>query len=261
VIVIVLENESASAITASRMPYLFGLGQQFGRADNYASIEHPSFPNYLAMWSGSTHGVRDDKTRDIDADNLSQQLTSAGLQWRASMQNYPADGCRTGNRYEGGRDGPGVAGTYVRRHNPPINFTSVSGDPRECAKVQPLAAFDAAAGNVTFVAPNLCNDMHDCPAKVADDFLAAFVPSIISSPTWPSTLLVITFDEGSSDETGDRVFTVVARDGLSGHTSTTAYTHYSLLRTIEDLFDLPCLEEACTAEPMTEFLPPPWLTP
>src|ERR1700694_3485705 len=57
VVVVWMENEEASAVTASSMPYLFGLATMYGQATRMYGVAHPSLPNYLALWSGSTHGV------------------------------------------------------------------------------------------------------------------------------------------------------------------------------------------------------------
>jgi phosphatidylinositol-3-phosphatase len=255
VVVVWMENEEASAVTSSTMPYLYGLSIQYGRADEMYAIEHPSQPNYIGLWSGSTQGVTNDGTHDVDAESLSSQVTAAGKQWRVYAQNVPGD-CFTKATHKGGADGPGVSGTYARKHEPAISFRSVSGSPAECAKIQPLAAFDPTAFAVAFVVPNLCNDAHDCSLAKGDAFLQAFLPSVFNSPEWPHTLLVVSFDEGTSDKHGGgNVFTVVARQGLSGVTSSTMHNHYDVLRTIEDLLGLPCLANACSATPLTEFLP------
>ena len=255
VVVVWMENEEASSITAGSMPYLFGLSQTYGRATQVYGVTHPSEPNYLAFWSGSTQGVTDDANHDINAASLSSQLTAAGKQWRVYAQNVPGN-CFTGATASGGTDGPGVAGTYARKHEPAISFTSVSGNPTECAKIQPLASFSPTAAAVAFVAPNLCNDMHDCSLAQGDAFLQAFLPSVFNSSDWAHTLLIVTFDEGSSNTNGGgNVFTMVARQGLSAVTSLTPHSHYGVLRTIEDIYGLPCLGSACGATPLSEFLP------
>ena len=255
VVVVWLENHEASAITASSMPYLYGLSTTYGRADRFYAVSHPSLPNYLAFWSGSTQGVNDDGTYNFGGASLSSQMAAAGRSWRTYAQDYPAGGCSTGSSYSSGSDGPGVAGTYARKHNPAMSFTSVSGNASQCANIQPLARFDPKV-NVAFVVPNLCNDAHDCSLKTADTFLKGFVPEVTGASTWAHTLLVISFDEGSTGTNGGgRIFTVVMRPGLSGVVSSTAHTHYSLLRTIEELNGLPCLANACKANDLGEFLP------
>jgi outer membrane biosynthesis protein TonB len=255
VIVVWMENEEATAITSSSMPYLYGLSQTYGRADQYYAVAHPSLPNYLALWSGSTQGVTDDGNYNLSAPSLSNQMTTAGRSWRTYAQNYPSTaGCQAGTTYSGGVDGWGVAGTYARKHNPAMSFTYVSGS-TECANIQPLASFDPSV-NVAFVVPNLCNDMHDCSLATGDRFLQAFLPNVFNAPDWTHTLLIVSFDEGStSTNGGGRVFTMVARSGLAGFTSTTNHNHYGLLRTIESIFGLPCLNSSCSATALSEFLP------
>jgi len=254
VVVVWMENRESSAVTASTMPYLYGLSQTYGRADGFYAITHPSLPNYLAFWSGSTQGVTDDAGHNLAAASLSSQMAAAGKSWRTYAQDYPAGGCSTGSAYSGGVDGPGVAGTYARKHNPAMSFTFVSGS-SQCANVQPLASFDPGV-NFAFVAPNLCNDMHDCSPAKGDAFLRAFLPGVFTAPEWAHTLLIVSFDEGTTNvHGGGRVFTMVARQGLDGVSSSTMHDHYGLLRTIEDIFGLPCLGASCGATPLAEFLP------
>ena len=253
VVVVWMENRESSAVTASTMPYLYGLSQTYGRADGFYAITHPSLPNYLAFWSGSTQGVTDDAGHNLAAASLSSQMAAAGKSWRTYAQDYPAGGCSTGSAYSGGVDGPGVAGTYARKHNPAMSFTFVSGS-SQCANVQPLANFDPGV-NFAFVAPNLCNDMHDCSPAKGDAFLRAFLPGVFTAPEWAHTLLIVSFDEGTTNvHGGGRVFTMVARQGLDGVSSSTMHDHYGLLRTIEDIFGLPCLGASCGATPLAEFL-------
>ena len=251
-----LENHESSSVTSSSMPYLTGLAAQYGLAANYTAVSHPSLPNYLAVWSGSTQGVTDDGTYNLGAQNLSSQMTAAGLNWRAFQQDYPATaGCHTGSSYSGGVDGNGVAGTYARKHDPAMSFTSVTGSVTECAKILPLAAYSGAA-NLIFVTPNLCNDAHDCSLGQADTFLKGFLPKVFADPNWSHTLLVVSFDEGStSTGGGGRVYTMVARQGLSHFTSTVAHNHYGMTRTIQNIFGLGCLANSCNATPLSEFLP------
>ena len=255
VVVVWMENEEASSITRSSMPYLYGLSQTYGRADSFYAVSHPSLPNYLAFWSGSTHGVADDSDYNLSGESLSSQFAAAGLSWKTYAQDYPdSSGCHTASTYSGGVDGPGVAGTYARKHVPAMSFTSVSGS-GQCADIQPLARFDPGV-NLAFVVPNLCNDMHDCSHSTGDAFLKELLPRVFDAPDWAHTLLVVSFDEGTSGEHGGgRVFTMVAHKGLAGVTSSTVHDHYGLLRTIEDIFGLHCLRQACAAAPLTEFLP------
>ncbi len=255
VVIVWLENHEAGSVTTASMPYLTGLAATYGSALNYDAVSHPSEPNYLAFWSGSTQGVTDDGTYNLSGASLSSQLTAAGVSWRTYAQNYPAVGCNTGSSYSGGFDGWGVAGTYARKHNPAMSFTGVSGSATECAKIQPLASFNPLV-NLAFVVPNLINDAHDGTLAQADAFLKAFSPQVFNSPDWAHTLYVVTFDEGTSGAGGGgHVYTMVARAGLSQFTSSVAHNHYGLTRTVENIFGVSCLNSSCGAAALAEFLP------
>lgn len=256
VIVVWLENNEYSSVTSSSMPYLTSLASQYGLATNYDAVSHPSEPNYVGFWAGSTSGVTDDGTYNLSGASLSTQFQNAGLSWQNAEQDYPTTaGCHTGTSYSGIGDGPQntISGTYARKHDPAMSFTLNGG--ASCANITSLAAADFSR-NLVFVTPNLCNDAHDCSLATADHFLAAFLPSVFSAPDWSHTLLVVTFDEGTSGTGGGgHVYTMVARAGLSHFTSATLHNHYGLTRTIENIFGLGCLNSACTAAPLTEFLP------
>ncbi len=127
--------------------------------------------------------------------------------------------------------------------------------------------------NFSFITPNLCNDGHDAqcvgdaPGGFAaiDAFLRKWVPLILDSPAYREDgLLVITFDEsdgrgaeaasaccgerplpgapqepGFSGPGGGRVGAILLSPFIKpGTTSKVPYNHYSLLRSIEDLFGL-----------------------
>jgi hypothetical protein len=88
-----------------------------------------------------------------------------------------------------------------------------------------------------------------------DAWLRAFVPRILDSPAWKDDgALFITFDEGADKSIHNQVATIVAAPGVAaGTTSDVAHSHYSLLRTIQDGFGLPCLAESCNANTLGEF--------
>src|ERR1700675_1147971 len=54
ILVIVEENHSIGQVFPSRMPYLWSLATKFGRATEWRHVGHPSLPNYLAMFGGSS---------------------------------------------------------------------------------------------------------------------------------------------------------------------------------------------------------------
>jgi len=251
------ENKEYTAITAATAPYFTSFAAANVNLTNFYGVSHPSEPNYLDAFSGSNQGVTDDGhyTFPASRDNLAKQLAAAGKSWRVYAQNFPST-CFDGDSSSGGVDGPGLGGLYVRKHNPVISFESVRLDPIQCAYVQRLANFDPTV-NFAFVVPNMTNDMHDGTVAQGDAFLQAFVPLVTASPDWEHTLLIVTFDEGTTSiNGGGHVYTAAAATWLAHANVATTYNHFSVLRTIEEVFGLPFLGSAATATTMTELLPP-----
>jgi Phosphoesterase family len=251
------ENREASDITAATAPYFASFAAAGVNLTNFYGITHPSQPNYLNAFSGSDQGVttNDHFSFPASTNNLAKQLAAAGKSWRVYAQNFPSS-CFDGDSSTGGVDGPGLPGEYVRKHNPAISFESVRLDAVQCANIQPLANFDPTV-NFALVVPNMTNDMHDGTTAQGDAFLQAFVPLVTASPDWSHTLLIVTFDEGTTNiNGGGHVYTAVAAPWLAHADVATAYNHFSVLRTIEEVYGLPFLGSAATATTMTELLPP-----
>jgi hypothetical protein len=166
---------------------------------------------------------------------------------------------------------------YATRHNPFVYFHSIIDRRAYCAaRDVPLTALAgdlahvSTTPNLSFVTPDLCHDGHDATCAgggpgglpAADAWLRRWVPRITGSPAFRRDgLLVITFDEGGADAAaccGERPGpNITAPGGVSGGpgggrtgavllspsirpgtTTDEAYNHYSLLRSIEDLFGL-----------------------
>ena len=255
VYVLVLENEEyGSLVGSSKAPYLNGLIAKYGLATNYEAVAHPSQPNYVALFSGSTQGLTDDNNHDLAGTNLADQLEARGKTWNVFAQDYPGD-CFAGSTNAGDGGGIGAGGTYARKHNPAISFTDIASNPARCARIVDLTQFNPAASDFSLIVPNQCNDMHSCSVSIGDAFLQSFVPRITSSAAFANSVLFITTDEGTTDAGGGgRVATVVVSPLVrAGLTSAAPYDHYSLLRTIEDAWGLGCLGQACTADNMAEF--------
>jgi hypothetical protein len=118
---------------------------------------------------------------------------------------------------------------------------------------------DEGAGRLprfVWITPNLCHDTHDCSVARGDRFLSGLVPPLLRA-LGPRGLLVLTWDEGSSDDgccakaVGGLVATILA-GGLAraGARTSTPVDQYSILQTIEDLFGLPRLRSAaCVCTP------------
>ena len=263
VYVMVLENkESTDVVGSGHAPYLNGLISQYGLATSYTGVAHPSQPNYLAIWAGSTFGVTDDGMHDLNGETLGDQLDSAGKTWNVYAENYPVGAsdagpaCYTGASASGGEDGDGK---YTRKHDPAMSFIDLNTDPQRCSQhITDLSHFDAASTDFSLIVPNACHDMHDCPVSSGDAWLNTWLPDhILDTQTWKETnsALFITWDEGDSDTGGGGTvpMIVISHRTPAEFTSPAAYDHYSLLATVEASWKLGCLRNACQASDLAEF--------
>ncbi len=258
VYVIVFENkEAGEVIGSSHAPYLNSLANQYGLATNYTGVSHPSEPNYLALWSGSTFGITDDAIHDLPGASVADQITAHGKSWMVYAENYPVgSSCFTGSSSQGGEDGNG---SYARKHNPAMSFMNVSTDNARCTShVTDFTHFSAGAANFAFIVPNLCNDMHNCPVSTGDSWLQQWLPShIFNTSTWQNSnsAIFITWDEGTTNNGGGGTvpLIVISHETHSGMTSSQAHDHYSVLRTVEEAWGLGCLRNSCGATDLSEF--------
>ncbi|HEX4703530.1 MAG TPA: alkaline phosphatase family protein, partial [Pseudonocardiaceae bacterium] len=150
VVVVIEENHSyADVIGSAQAPYLNSLAGQGALFTASFAVAHPSEPNYLAVFSGSTQGVGDDSCpHTFTAGSLGGQLVAAGLGFAGYSEGLPSTG------YTGCS-----AGEYARKHNPWVDFPAVPA-----SADLPWSAFPtdfAALPTVSFVIPNLADDMHD----------------------------------------------------------------------------------------------------
>jgi len=242
VITIVLENHGFSQVDG-HTPYLNSLAQRCGLATGYHAVTHPSLPNYLALTSGSTQGLDGSDCTPGSGCESDGASIFGQTSWQAYAESMP------------GTCGRENAGDYAPRHNPAVYYTRVAA---ACARDDmPLTALPAhlASGTLpayTFITPNLCNDAHSCPLASADAWLRHWVPLLLASRPYQTgdTALFITFDEDDHGE-GNRVYTVVVAPSVPpGTRSSAPFTHYSLLRTQEDLLGLPELGAAAEAASM-----------
>jgi acid phosphatase len=236
VFVIVLENTSYQL--ALQQPYIASLSRQYALATNYSAVALPSLPNYLAITSGSTWGIRDDEFHQLPAGGIGTQLTDAGISWKAYMEGF------TGDCF----DSPYP---YALKHNP---FAYYGGAcPSNVVPMTDLAA-DLKAGTpqLSWITPGLCNDGHDCGVRAADRWLSQVVPQITSSPAWRKDgVLFITWDESSAGD--NRVALLVVARSLRGQI-TTPLDHYSLSATISEQLGVARLGRAQEATSLSKQL-------
>lgn len=230
VVVVVMENHGYDDVVGSpEAPWLNSLPAAV--FTDWHGVTHPSRPNYLALFSGSTQGVTDDRCpRSFPGPDLGRQVLDAGLSFAAYSEGLPGTGDPTC-----GRDG------YVRKHAPWADFTDLPG-----SVAHPFTDFPSdytRLPTLSFVIPDLCHDTHDCPVGVGDAWLRSALGGYADWARRHDSLLVITYDEDDGGAS-NHIATLVTGAGVRPGRYPVRGDHYTLLRTLEALFGLPALGQA-----------------
>jgi phosphatidylinositol-3-phosphatase len=274
---IMMENTGyGSLIGNPNAPWINQAAETYGLATNYYGVSHPSQPNYIAATSGGTNGVVNDNDVTINVPNIVDELAAHHKSWTAYMQSLSL--CATKLDHACGNQ------LYERKHNPFVSYADVQSSPSRMANIVDLSQLstDLASGHVAnyvWISPDQCNDMHGraAPAtdpcnfgdvqgliSTGDTFLKNTVGQIMSSKAWTgNSAIVITWDESDFTNSGPFGFgdtsgccdanpggghvvtLVINRSQDDPRTSSVAYNHYSILRTIQSSWHLGCLGFTC----------------
>jgi hypothetical protein len=261
-VVVVMENHRASDIIGNpSAPWMNSFAQTGRLFTNYREGEagSSSLPDYLQMAAGSSCGKTTDRVvagdRSISTAGCPtavwNQLESAGRTWAVYQEGMPSP-CYGRVTYTD----PSTNGQYALKHNPATPFPAVWDDQVLCkAHVLPLSSMSATSLlDVSFITPNICNDMHGSHSTAFTNCDAGTQAIIARGDTWLSENVQPLLDAGARvfvtfDEMG-RLYAALGGRGISPSVDATAYTHYSLLAGIEDSFGLARLNEAAHASPL-----------
>ena len=247
-LVVVLENKDASAIVgAATAPHFNNLARRYALLTNYNAVAHPSLPNYLALVSGTTGGLRSDCLDCTLAEpTIAQTLDAAGKPWKAYVEGVRRNGF-------GDIDRPAVKARI------PFLFSPyVVSRPSDMKRMVPLheLAQDLRRGRLpafSLLVPNLCHDMHDCSIQTGDRWLGSFAGRVLPALR-PRDVVFVVFDEGDMDDLrggGGQVAALVLGPVVRRGSAVGAeLDHYSLLRTIEHGLGLPLLGRSALARPI-----------
>lgn len=271
VVIIVLENVDYEV--ASKDKNLAELATHGASFTNFHALFHPSYPNYLAMVAGTDYGIH--RRGRLLADNqvnlpndavhrtIADRLIAAGLDFKQYAEELPEGTCPWNIS---GQHVADKRGNYVRRHVPFLSFRAVQE--KWCDRVVRVDSSksdnffvdDARRGLVaySFYSPNMNHDGHDTNAQVAGAWVKKFLDDTFPEKLRKGTLVVVTFDE-SGGNADNRIYTLFLGDMVrpanqqDPQALAKSYTHYSVLRTIEDNFGLePLTANDRAAAPITD---------
>ncbi|MBV9821758.1 MAG: hypothetical protein JO144_05890 [Actinobacteria bacterium] len=240
VVVLVLENHSDSEVIGNpAAPYINSLAATGANFTQSYAVTHPSEPNYLALFSGSTQGITDDSCpHTFDTANLGAELIANSLPFAGYSESMPYDG------YTGCS-----SGAYARKHNPWVDFSTVPASSNLTLDAFPTDY--SQLPTVSFVVPNLDDDMHDGTVAQGDTWVRDHLDGYLQWAKTHDSLLVLTFDE-DDHSSGNRIPTVFAGASVRAGDYSERIDHYDVLRTLEDAYDLPHAGAAATATPITD---------
>ena len=245
VVVVVEENHSYSEIVGSASaPYINKvlLPASALMTQSFA-ITHPSEPNYLALFSGSTQGLTSDAC-PVDlgpTPNLARSLLAGGFTFVGYSEGLPSTGstvCRDG--------------AYARKHNPWVNWQENGGFPAALSKTFKDFPKDyTKLPTVCWVIPDKNNDMHDGTIEKADDWLRKNLDKYAAWCKDHNGLLIVTWDEDDHGE-DNHIVTLFLGPMVRPGKYDEPIDHYGVLRTLLDLFGLTPFNNAVKAKNITD---------
>jgi hypothetical protein len=235
IVIVVEENKSyAQVIGSAAAPYINRLASEGALFTNSYAIAHPSQPNYLALFSGSTHGVsNDDCPISPTGENLASALAKLSLSFAIYSESMPStgfEGCVSSRNY------------YARKHNPAVNWQGKNVPAEANMPFDRFPSDFSKLPTVSMVVPNLINDMHDAPSPSAaimqgDSWLKSHMDAYVQWARTHNSLLIVTWDEddGSSDNHIPTLFVgpMVKRGSYGARID-----HYGVLRTVAEMYGL-----------------------
>ena len=247
-------------------------GDYFGVQDDNQFYCTPALATTDPYCAGTT------VNHTVSAPSIADQLTAAGKTWKGYFQSLPPTPA-AGNLIVSGPNANGPYtfkypsnsnALYASKHNPFLNFTGTQGALANMVPDTQLATDLATSSlpNFSLVVPDQCHDMHGTSScgntnsliSAGDSYVGTTVSQIMSSRSWRhgNNAIVITWDEDDFSDAGligtgccaanpggGHVVTIVITNKGPIHiTDSTAYNHYSLLRSMEAAFGLPRLAHA-----------------
>lgn len=237
IVIVVEENKHFTQIIGNPdVPFINSLAKQGTLFTQSYGVTHPSQPNYLALFSGSTHGITSNVCPlELKGDNLASRLLAKGLRFASYSESMPGAGFEDC-----------AYGAYQRKHNPAANWKDLA------ALNLPFSAIPTDYSRlpaVALVIPDQLNDMHDGSIARGDAWLSEKIGPYAQWAMKHNSLLIVTWDEddGSAD---NRVATLFYGPMVKQGSSAQRINHYNILRTIEEMFALSYLGESKDVHPI-----------
>jgi hypothetical protein len=260
VIFVLEENYSYNEIIGSALAPTFTWLSTTPYTANFTdatAITHPSEPNYLDLFSGENQGVAVDwsgqyPTAPFNDCNLGSSLIQHGYTFAGYSEGQPSVGWYAGDN---------TATYYWTKHCPWINWMPYNGVNNDTIPLADDIPYSYITGlytsgpifpdsnhystlpTVTWVIPNSIDDMHDNSESVAipagDNWFKKNMMPLVRWATNPvNKSIVITIWDENDGTAGNQIPLLVSGAMIKGGNYSTAINHYSVLKTVEDMYGL-----------------------
>jgi len=256
IVIVVMENKNYEDIIVrykSAAPYINDtLKAEGANLTQMYAEEHRSQGNYFWLLSGSNQKVGfGDKIplKPIGASSLGEQLIRTGRSFKGYSEDLPTIGSRVPQ-----------SGLYARKHVPWISFSNIPNGTTVAnssnLRFKDFPSDYSSLPTISFVIPNLVNDMHDGvkPSSIlaGDTWLWEHIGDYYNWAKQHNSLLILTFDEdnhGGDDltdpasprpEKRNHIVTILAGAHIKPgeYPEEKGVTHVNLLRTLEAMYKL-----------------------
>ncbi len=242
IVVVMEENHSYSDIigNTSEAPYFNQLASEGALLTSSYAVTHPSEPNYMALFGGSTFGLSSDAcpTNEGSTANLGSELLGAGDTFKGYSEGLPSTGSTKCS-----------SGAYARKHSPWVNFSNVPA-----SDSVPFTSFPtdySTLPTLSFVIPNLDDDMHDGTISQADTWLNNNLSAYAAWAQSNNSLLIVTWDEDDYTE-NNQIPTIVVGQPVKAGQYSENINHYNLLATLEQIYGLSPVGNSAGAAAITD---------
>lgn len=256
VVFVAMENQGFSAVIGSSdAPYINGTLVKGGALmTGMHGLGHPSFPNYVALFSGKAliaFQPGGDSCPPAGAPwnvpNMYSAITGAGHSFTTFAESYPGSPTACG------------PSPYAGRHVPAPWFTGVpSSSVKSFTSFPQTAAGWAALPAFSWVTPDLSHDMHSYPAysgvpqqvQHGDSWLQANIDPYAQWAKANNSLLAVWWDEdfASADNPPLIFYGANVTPGKYGE----SVNHYNVLATVCKIFSATPPGAGATAAPITD---------
>ncbi|TYL83074.1 Ig-like domain-containing protein [Bradyrhizobium cytisi] len=226
IVVLSLENENYSDIIGNpQAPYLNSLVAQGMLLTNDYGVTHPSQPNYIALFSGSTQGINTNGSfpqLPASVPTLASTLAASGYTFGGYAEN-----------------------TAVPERQPWIHFANSANDGHDFSTFPQTAAGFANLPTVSFVSPDDTHNMTPTSDNgggipAGDAWIQTNLSAYAAWAQANNSLLIVTFDENNTNPAvtyPNHVAAIVVGGGVpAGAVNDSPADPYSLLATIESLY-------------------------